>query len=53
MFLNAVVRNNGIPFALTLNPNNETKQVLDEVKAGKNLSRTFDNIRDLMDDLDA
>lgn len=53
MFLNAVVRNNGIPFALTLNPNNETKQVLDEVKVGKNLSRTFDNVRDLMDDLDA
>ena len=42
MFLNAVVRNNGIPFALTLNPNNETKQVLDDVIAGKNLSRSFD-----------
>ncbi|RHG09804.1 type II toxin-antitoxin system RelB/DinJ family antitoxin [Megamonas funiformis] len=53
MFLNAVVRNNGIPFSLTLNPNNETKQALDDVIAGKNLSKTFDNVKDLMDDLNA
>lgn len=53
MFLNAVVRNNGIPFSLTLNPNNETKQVLDDVMAGKNLSKAFDNVKDLMDDLNA
>ena len=53
MFLNAVVRNNGIPFSLTLNPNNETKQALDDVIAGKNLSKAFDNIKDLMDDLNA
>ncbi len=53
MFLNAVVRNNGIPFSLTLNPNNETKQVFDDVMAGKNLSKAFDNVKDLMDDLNA
>lgn len=53
MFLNAVVRNNGIPFSLTLNPNNETKQALDDVIAGKNLSKAFDNVKDLMDDLNA
>lgn len=53
MFLNAVVRNNGIPFSLTLNPNNDTKQVLDDVIAGKNLSKSFDNVKDLMDDLNA
>jgi len=53
MFLNAVVRNNGIPFSLTLNPNNETKQALDDVLAGKNLSKEFDNVKDLMDDLNA
>ena len=53
MFLNAVVRNNGIPFSLTLNPNNETKQALDDVIAGKNLSKAFDNVKDLTDDLNA
>lgn len=53
IFLNAVVRNNGIPFSLTLNPNNDTKQALDDVIAGKNLSKSFDNIKDLMDDLNA
>lgn len=53
MFLNAIVRNNGIPFSLTLNPNNETKQALDDVIAGKNLSKAFDNVKDLMDDLNA
>ena len=53
MFLNAIVRNNGIPFSLTLNPNNDTKQVLDDVIAGKNLSKSFDNVKDLMDDLNA
>lgn len=53
MFLNAVVRNNGIPFSLTLNPNNDTKQVLDDVIVGKNLSKSFDNVKDLMDDLNA
>lgn len=53
MFLNAVVRNNGIPFSLTLNPNNDTKQDLDDVIAGKNLSKSFDNVKDLMDDLNA
>lgn len=53
MFLNAIVRNNGIPFSLTLNPNNDTKQVLDDIIAGKNLSKSFDNVKDLMDDLNA
>ena len=53
MFLNAIVRNNGIQFSLTLNPNNDTKQVLDDIIAGKNLSKSFDNVKDLMDDLNA
>ncbi|WP_304067721.1 type II toxin-antitoxin system RelB/DinJ family antitoxin [Megamonas hypermegale] len=53
MFLNAIVRNNGIPFSLTLEPNDETKKVLEDVIQGRNLSRKFNNVDELMDDLNA
>ena len=53
MFLNAIVRNNGIPFSLTLEPSDETKKVLEDVIQGRNLSRKFNNVDELMDDLNA
>lgn len=53
MFLNAVVRNQGIPFSLKLEPNEETKKVMDDVLAGRNLSKPYTNVKELMADLNA
>ena len=53
MFLNAIVRNNGIPFELKLEPNEETKKAMDDVLAGRNLSKPYTNVKELMADLNA
>lgn len=53
MFLCAVVRNNGIPFSLTLKPNSETVTVMEDVMAQRNLSKPYTDIKDLMTDLNA
>lgn len=53
MFLCAIVRNNGIPFSLTLKPNTETVNVLEDVMAQHNLSKPYTDIKDLMTDLNA
>ena len=53
IFAKAVVRNEGIPFELTLRPNVETLQAMDDALYGRNLSKAYDNIKDLRAALDA
>ena len=52
IFAKTVVREQRIPFALTTEvPNEETKRAMDNVKQGKNLSREFHTVSELMEDL--
>ena len=53
IFAKAVVRNEGIPLELTLRPNAETLQAMDDALYGRNLSKAYDNIKDLRAALDA
>lgn len=53
IFAKAVVRNEGIPFELILRPNAETLQAMDDALYGRNLSKAYDNIKDLRAALDA
>lgn len=54
MFLHSVVRYGGIPFDLRLSANQlETLQAIDDVNHHRNLSKTFDSVNDLMEDLNA
>lgn len=53
IFAKAVVRNEGIPFEMTLRPNVETLQAMDDALYGRNLSKAYDNIKDLRAALDA
>lgn len=54
IFMKSVLREHGIPFELKLKePNFETKQVLNDVLEGKNLSKTFSSVKELMEDLNA
>ncbi|WP_304066264.1 type II toxin-antitoxin system RelB/DinJ family antitoxin [Megamonas hypermegale] len=52
IFAKAVVRNEGIPFELTLKPNAETLQAMDDALYGHNLSKAYDNVKDLRAALD-
>lgn len=54
MFLRYSVRYGGIPFDLRLDtPNEETRAAIDDVNSNRNMSKTFDSVKDLMDDLNA
>lgn len=54
IFMKTVLREHGFPFELKLKePNEETKKVLDDVLAGKNLSKSFSSVKELMEDLNA
>ncbi|MGI6649648.1 MAG: type II toxin-antitoxin system RelB/DinJ family antitoxin [Bacillota bacterium] len=54
MFLRYSVRYGGIPFDLRLDtPNEETRAAIDDVNNNRNMSKTFDSVKDLMDDLNA
>ncbi len=54
MFLRCSVRYGGIPFDLRLNmPNDETLAAIDDVNHNRNLSKTFNSVKELMDDLNA
>ena len=50
--MRAVLREKRIPFELSLS-NNETIQVFKDVKEGKNLSKSFSSVKELMEDLNA
>lgn len=54
MFLRYSVRYNGIPFELRIEkPNEETLSAIDDVNNNRNMSKTFDSVKALMEDLNA
>ena len=54
IFAKAMVRRQGIPFEISLDtPNAETLAAIDDVNNGRNLSKPFHNIKELMEDLNA
>ncbi len=54
MFLRSVVRCGGIPFDLRLSANQlETLQAIQDVNHHRNLRKTYDSVKDLMEDLNA
>lgn len=53
VFLNQVILNQGIPFKIEIPKyNKETLQVMDDVKNGKNISKTFDNAEEMFKELE-
>lgn len=53
IFAKAVVRNEGIPFELTLKPNAETIEAMNDALYGRNLSKAYNNVKELRAALDA
>ena len=54
MFLRYSVRYGGIPFDLRIErPNTETIAAIDDVNSNRNMSKSFDSVSALMDDLNA
>ena len=55
LFCRQVVNQGRIPFEIVAPsvPNAETRKVLDDALAGKNLSRSFSNVDEMWDDLNA
>ena len=48
------VREQRIPFAITMDiPNADTIQAIDDVRHGRNVSRAFSSVEELMEDLNA
>lgn len=53
MFLRTVVRYGGIPFDLRISPNElETLRAIDDVNHHRHLSKTYDSVKDAIDELD-
>ncbi len=54
MFLRYSVRYGGIPFELRIEkPNEQTQSAIDDVDNNRNMSKTFDSVSALMEDLNA
>lgn len=54
MFLRYSVRYGGIPFDLRIEkPNAETLTAIDDVNNNRNMSKSFDSVDELLEDLDA
>lgn len=54
LFMRTVLREQRIPFEICLPvPNAETMRVIEEAEKGINLSRTFDSVEELMEELNA
>lgn len=54
IFAKTMVRQQGIPFEVSLNvPNSETLAAIDDVNHGRNLSKSFHSVAELMEDLNA
>ncbi len=52
IFAKTMVRQQRIPFEVSLNvPNAETQAAIDDVNYGRNLSKSFHSVADLMEDL--
>ena len=53
VFLNQVILNDGIPFEIKKpRYNKETIQAIEDTKNGKNLSKTFDSVDEMFEELD-
>lgn len=53
VFLNQVILHDGIPFKIEKPKyNKETIQAMEDVKNGKNLSKTFDSVDEMFEELD-
>lgn len=54
VFLRQSIRYGGIPFEIRINePNEITRNAIEDVENKRNLSKSFDNIEALMEDLNA
>jgi DNA-damage-inducible protein J len=54
IFLRYSVRYGGIPFDLRIEmPNEETQATIDDVNNNRNMSKTFDSVSAIMEDLNA
>jgi DNA-damage-inducible protein J len=54
VFLRQAVRSNGIPFEMRLSaPNEVTLEAIQDVSLNRGMSRPFDNVNELIKDLDA
>lgn len=54
IFAKTMVRQQKIPFEVGLNsPNTETLATIDDVEHGRNLSKSFHSVSELMEDLNA
>ena len=54
IFAKTMVRQQKIPFEVSLNvPNAETLAAIDDVNHGRNLSKSFHSVSELMEDLNA
>lgn len=54
IFAKTMVRQQGIPFEITLdNPNRETIEAIKDADNGRNLSKAFSSVNELMEDLNA
>ncbi len=54
VFAKTMVRQQKIPFEISLDvPNAETLAAIDDVNHARNLSKTFHNVSELMEDLNA
>ncbi|GHU44319.1 addiction module antitoxin RelB [Clostridia bacterium] len=54
IFLRQSILRNGLPFEVqNFSPNAETIEAIQDVKLNRNMSRTFDSIEELMEDLNA
>ena len=53
VFLNQVILNDGIPFEIRKPKyNKETIQAIEDTKNGKNLSKSFDSVDEMFEELD-
>lgn len=54
VFIKKTVREQGLPFALSISDyNKETQKAIEEAEKGIGLSKTYDNMEELFKDLDA
>ena len=52
VFLRQVILNDGLPFEVRKPYNKETMKVLEDTKKGKNLSKAFNNVNEMFEELD-
>ncbi len=54
IFAKTMIREQGMPFKVSLNSyNKETLEAIEDVENGRNLSKVYDNLEEMFEDLDA